>query len=456
MDWNEKQKTLAYLGVAVVLLVVAFLVTPSRIVPEAFSDQGQKFFPNFKDPNDAKTLEVIEYDEQAGAPRPFKVTFDNDRWIIPSHHNYPADAKDRLAKTAAGVIDIRKDEFRSDNPIDQAACGVVDPLDETAGLTGRGTRVTIKGADQNVLADMIFGKPVEGRQGFRFVRLPDEKRIYAAKVNVDLSTRFQDWIETDLLKVTKSRINRLEIQDYSIDERNGTLDKHDDITLSKKGNKWTTRKSVPSGKVVDSARVDTMLTTLEKLEIVGVRPKPEGLSASLQKNQGNATISADDARSLQSKGFYFTRDGALVSNEGELSAETADGVRYTLRFGELVSGQGEEGSEGDSNTKGGPKENRYLFVTADFIPEMFPEPQSPANLDFKGKADSLLTDADRKNRELYNTHERWKEKMTKGKSTADDLNHRFADWYYIISSASFDKLRFKRSELVVNKKHASS
>ncbi len=455
MDMNEKQKTLMYLGVAAVLVAVAFLVTPSRIVPEAFSDQGQKFFPTFKDPNDAKTLEVIEYDEQSGAPRPFKVTFENDRWTIPSHHNYPADAKDRLAKTAAGVIDIRKDEFRSDNPIDQAECGVVDPLDETAGLTGRGTRVTIKGADQNVLADIIFGKPVEGRKDFRFVRLPDEKRIYAAKVDVDLSTRFQDWIETDLLKVSKARINRVEIQDYSINERTGSLDRHDDITLSKKDNKWSTKK-MPSGKVVDSARVDTMLTTLEKLEIVGVRPKPEGLSASLQKSEGKATISADDARSLQSKGFYFTRDGALVSNEGELSAQTVDGVQYTLRFGEVVSGQGGEGDAGGSNAKTGPKENRYLFVTADFLPELFPEPKSPANLDFKGKADSLLTDADRKNKKLYDAHERWKQKVTTGKSKADELNQRFADWYYVISSDSFDKLRHKRSQLVVSKKDTSS
>ena len=64
---------------------------------------------------------------------------------IPSHDDYPADGKERLAQTAAGVIDIKKDEFRSDNISDHEKFGVIDPLSQSAGLTGRGQRVTIRG-----------------------------------------------------------------------------------------------------------------------------------------------------------------------------------------------------------------------------------------------------------------------------------------------------------------------
>ena len=457
MNLNEKQKTLMYVGVAAVLLVLAFVMTPERITPEAFSDQGEQFFPEFTDPNAAQTLEVIEYDEQSGSPRPFKVTFENNRWTIPSHHSYPADAKDRLAQTAAGVIDIRKDDFRTDNPVEHAACGVVDPLDETAGLSGRGTRVTIKGPNQVGLADIIFGNPVEGRPDFRFVRLPDEKRVYAAKVSVDLSTRFRDWIETDLLKVAKSRIDRLQIEDYSIDERSGSLNKRDVIALSRKDNEWTAKK-MSGGKVVDSARVDTMLTTLETLEIVGVRPKPEGVSASLRQLEGQANVSNTDMRSLQQKGFFFTRDGSLVSNEGELSVQTVDGVKFTLRFGEVVYGQGDNISAGgaEAGQQAGPAENRYLFVTAEFLPELFPEPKRPVNFEFKDKADSLLTDTDRQNRNLFNEHEKWQRKVNNGRTKAKELNDRFANWYYVISSGSFDKLTYKRDELIVEKEDSSS
>jgi hypothetical protein len=67
------------------------------------------------------------------------VTFENGRWTIPSHHGYPADGKDRLAKTAAGLIGLTKDDFRTDNVADHEACGVIDPLDNTV-QTLKGTR----------------------------------------------------------------------------------------------------------------------------------------------------------------------------------------------------------------------------------------------------------------------------------------------------------------------------
>ncbi len=45
--------------------------------------------------------------------------------------------------------------------------------------------------------------------------------------------------------------------------------------------------------------------------------------------------------------------------------------------------------------------------------------------------------------------------IEKGKKTSDDLNARFANWYYVISSGNFDKLHLKRSDLVQEKKKDS-
>ena len=100
------------------LALGAWLTAPSVVTPDAFLDKGEAFFPDFTDPNTATTLEVIEYNEETAAARPFKVSFANGQWTIPSHHDYPADGKDRLAKTAAGVIGITKDDFRSGNVAD--------------------------------------------------------------------------------------------------------------------------------------------------------------------------------------------------------------------------------------------------------------------------------------------------------------------------------------------------
>ena len=454
---NEIKKTLIFGGTAVVLALLALVTAPRKITPNAFLDQGEPFFPEFTDPNVATSLEVIDFDEETGSAIPFKVLFKDGKWTIPSHHDYPADGKDRLAKTAAGVIGIKKDDFRTDNVADHEACGVIDPLDETAtSLKGRGQRVTLKGENDQVLADFIIGKEIEGRENFRFVRVPGQKRVYAVRMDIDISTKFSDWIEADLMKVNKDDIKQVILRDYSINERTGFVNQRDVLILDKKGDEWTANR-MAANQEVDKTKMNNLLSAIDELSIVGVRPKPEGLSASLQRVSGDISISQASLLSLQSKGYYFSRDGRLLSNEGELQARTKDGVVYTLRFGEVVYGSGTEvsagtDSDGEESEKKGAGENRYLFITTNFDASEFPEPKKPRNTDFLSKPDSLWTDADRKNKELQDTHEEWEKKIETGKKLSADLNARFADWYYVISAKSFDKLNLTRKDLIKQKK----
>ncbi len=109
---NESKKTIIFAGVALAIALLAFITTPRRVTPDAFLDKGELFFQDFTNPNDAITLEVIDYDAETGTAIPFKVTKNNGIWTITSHQEYPADGKDRLAKTAAGVIVVKKDDFR--------------------------------------------------------------------------------------------------------------------------------------------------------------------------------------------------------------------------------------------------------------------------------------------------------------------------------------------------------
>ena len=129
---TELQKTLAFVAAAVVLAGGAALssgLDRSR-TPDEFSDQGEKFFPGFTDPLACTALEVVGFDPETATALPFKVMKKDGKWVIPSHHSYPADGKDRLAKTASGVIDLRKDStVRSDRADDHKEMGVVDPLD---------------------------------------------------------------------------------------------------------------------------------------------------------------------------------------------------------------------------------------------------------------------------------------------------------------------------------------
>jgi len=455
---DEKRKTIFFGGAAIVLLLLVLITSPRSVTPEAFLDQGEAFFPEFTDPNQATSLEVIDYDEATGEALPFKVLLKDGKWSIPSHHDYPADGKDRLAKTAAGVIDIKKDDFRTNNVADHEACGVIDPLDETeTSLEGRGTRVTLKAENDKVLADFIIGKEIPDRTGFRFVRVPEQKRVYMVRMNIDISTKFSDWIEPDLLQVTKSDIKELTIKDYSINERSGQVNQRDQVILKKDGDNWNANK-LSSNQEVDKTKVNDLLSTIDDLSIVGVRNKPQGLSRSLSRSEGAMRIGQGDLLSLQSKGYFFTRDGQLLSNEGETKVHTKDGVIYTLRFGEIVYGSGIDvsaGAETNTDEDSGPAENRYLFITTEFESSEFIEPANPNNTDFQTKADSLWTDADRKNKEKQDTHNEWQENIDKGSKLSNELNERFANWYYVISSESFDKIHLKRKDLVKAKEEES-
>lgn len=451
---SETRKSLTIAGIAVVAAVLAYATAPRSVTPDAFLDRGELFFPDFDNPNEAATLEVIEFDEETASAIPFKVTNSDGKWTIPSHHDYPADGEDRLAETAAGVIGITKDDFRTDNVSDHEACGVIDPLDEGAtSLKGRGKRVTLRGENDQVLADFIIGKDVEGRENHRFVRVPGQKRVYLAKIEIDISTGFQDWIEKDLLGVERDEIDQVVLEDYSIDEVTRRVDQRDLVTLEKKDDTWSADR-MRSGQEVDSFKMDDLLNALDDLEIVGVRPKPEGLTASLTRVDQGFSITQEDMISLQSRGYYFSRDGALLSNEGEIRARTSEGVGYNLRFGEVLYGSGEAVTAGTGESddqSAGPGENRYLFITATFDDTILPEPARPADTTFQEKPEEEWTDGDRANKSLFDAHQEWEKKIEDGGKKVNALNARFAGWYYVISDANFKKMRLTRSDLVVEK-----
>src|SRR5262249_46321281 len=158
--------------------------------------------PKFIDPQAVKTIEVVDYDESTAAAKPFQVEFRKGRWILPANYDYPIDMGDRLVKTSASLMDLKKDTVVSDSAADHAKYGVLDPLDtKSASLTGRGKHVTLRDAHKEMLADFLLGKPVTGKAGYRYVRLPGEKRVYAVKTDADPSVRFEDWVNAGLLRI---------------------------------------------------------------------------------------------------------------------------------------------------------------------------------------------------------------------------------------------------------------
>lgn len=394
---RETHKTAAFLGAALLLAVAAALTQPERVTPEIFSDQGEPFYPAFRDPQAVRSIEVVDYDEATATARPLKIEFRRGRWVVASHHNYPVEIGDRLSRTAAGLVDLRKDEVRSDSQDAHAQFGVIDPLDaRVTTLAGRGKRVTLRDARGDVLADFIFGKPAEGRPGYRYLRVPGQKRTYAVKTDADPSGRFADWVEADLLRVAAASIRRVTIQNYSIDEGAGRVTSSETITLVRQGDGWS------SGGKISPAAIQTLIATLDGLRILDVRPKPPALAEDLR--QGQVRLFLENALSLRTYGYFLTPQGRVLAKEGDMIVETDNGLAYTLRFGEVAA------SAGEIKPAAGQSENRYLFVVTSY------DAARAAN--YGGDASA-------------------------GERLARELNLRFADWYYILSGADFQKLKLK-------------
>jgi hypothetical protein len=446
---NDLLKTLTFVVVALALTGAAFVSTntrPHKGDPR-FNDQGQPFFPDFKDPLACTDLEVVSFEPSTATASRFRVMFKNNKWVIPSHYDYPADARDRLSKTSAAVMDLTKDTIRSDRVEDQQAMGVIDPLDaKSTSLEGRGKRVTLRDSSEKVLADFIIGNEVKGAtrkegEAPRYVRVPDQKRTYGVVVKADLSTKFADWIETNLLKLETSKIRRVVFDNYRlVEDRDAqgsfmrpahgdriTIERKDStgpwsqVTVERpneKGNR--TASGIPSGQELNEDKLRTLTDALGDLKIVGVRPKPPGfkdpndpgreLLSQIKLLESNPNALPSERREqiatlnqaiigLRNKGFYLLRDG-LYSDQGDVIVTTEEGVVYTLRYGGPVFATGDELTAGSPDTAKkdetkklkekdaakkpeGTQENRFLMVRVEFDPTIIAKPvkEAPKPLD---------------------------------------------------------------------------
>lgn len=412
---NEQQKTFMYVAIAILMAVAGTMLAPRG--PQATQDGieslvGTEFYKDFKNPSEATSIEVITYDPVTATASPFSVEFKDGLWRIPTRFNYPADAKDRLAKVATSIIGLKRDALAGKTVEEQAEFQVLDPKAEKAeNLKGIGNRLTLKNGS-NVLADYIIGKQVPGRPSYYYVRKPDEKQTFMAKLEISLSTKFTDWIESDVLNLDGFKLTSIDIMKHSLEVKGnraklvGQEDNH--LTRPNSSDPWTLEGLDNTKEEVDQDAARKLVTGLDDLKIVGVRPKPESLRKGLEANEG-ISLDAETEDDLAQRGFFFmpTKKGGLqmISMEGDLIAGTDQGVEYEMHFGNVFEGTEEEIEKGFLDNSGGEtasdsekksdgedkpdeekpeekasekKKSRFIFVTARVNPDLLgPVPEEP-------------------------------------------------------------------------------
>jgi hypothetical protein len=419
---NESTRTMSFLGAAALSALLAFFFAPGSPRPlNDFGDVGKSFYPDF-DVATAKSLTVDSFSDNALEPKTFQVEQKNGKWgiLLDARREtyYPADGEDRLAKTAASVIDIKREQFVTKDPEQYATFQVVDPLEkDMTKLLGRGRRVTIKDADSTVLADYIIGKKVpkretDGEQVYYYVRRPDEKNVYTARLNIDLSTKFSDWIESDLLKLQGDNLVEILSHKYTlaVNQQTGRAqlkgEESNILTRDKPNDPWKLQGLDDVKEEVNQDEVKTMTSGLDDLKIIGARAKPEQLTADLKASR-KLEIDESIFRDLMSKGFFLMPDDNFLSSEGEVEAITDAGIKYTFRFGnaftaseiEIETGlepekkkgadEGEPKKDSSGTTKG-----RYVFITTEFVAQgLGPKPTPPVKQVIKKPEEPKVEDS---------------------------------------------------------------
>ena len=509
---NETAKTLIFVILAALLIAGAMFSRPklSDFQPEEMI--GESLFPQFTDPLAIKSLEIVKLDA-VGERNDFRITEVNGIWSIPSHDNYPADAKDQMGRVAEALTDLKVLEViqPEGSGVDvvafQTQYGVIDSASDSASFgDGVGISITLGGANNATLVNLIVGKVVSRRQSqdmmnenetsLRYVRIANQSPVYV--VNIDpsqFSTNFDQWIEKNLLDISTIDIKEFFVDEYSIshDLRSVSAAFTGDITLSYDASavgaeKWSLAKwsefstqnlkyndrQPDPAKELDTETLDSMVSALNDLKIVSVLKKPTGFASALRQGKPLDGIVLDEAleSAMRETGFWLVpfadlRNDAqktkvqLLSNEGDIQLRLKDGIVYHLRFGDLTGTESEIAMEDSLDSTPVMGVNRYLFITAEFdsalipLPELQPVPEIPE----EGEESELAELKQMK--EMAETmnqreQERYDGEIESGKKRATTLSDRFADWYYVIAEDVYKKIHLTEANVFRAKTESSA
>jgi Domain of unknown function (DUF4340) len=402
---TESAKTMTMAAIAAALLVLAIVIHPRQPYAEPEGEVGQLLFTDWKDPTAAKSMQIVTFDETRQVPNDFKVALVDGKWSIPSHGNYPAKAEDHVIKAASDLINLKILEVVSNAPGDHETYGVLepDPAKLKNPAVGVGKLVTVKDAAGKDLARLIIGKEDKAPSGsevssLRFVRRAGQDRVYRVALSTDLfTTKFQDWIDPDLLGLKQHwDITKMQVRDYSLEEgRDGhvAVARKNEMAVEYNDQKssWAVKQltdykddkpveaKLGADEEVDATKLNDAKTNLSGLKIVDIYRKPASFAGELKKNK-DFLADPEARKSLAQLGFLASPSGKptdLFAAGGDMTVAMKDGVEYVVRFGgvDLTFKEKDETKKSDNPAASKRTDaQRIVLVTARFNEDLLTKP----------------------------------------------------------------------------------
>ncbi|MBP5620636.1 MAG: DUF4340 domain-containing protein [Thermoguttaceae bacterium] len=448
---------------------------------------GKKLLEAFDDPNQMSRVEFTRINPDSGELQQLVLVRDEDVWRLPGMTNFPAENAEQVAKVVAPLIqllilDVVDETINSSDPakMDQfhRECGLLNPINfdpgfelkstlrdkassEEAGETnlaqGSALAVKIEGVNGETLVDLLIGSRVpesSATRDNRFVRFPNEDVVYTVDFLGD-STHEQgttefiefpqrvsfdplDWIDSDLLRISRWDVLYLTVRDYSF-----SLTKTKDSVFQQEqvqqegvavfkqsvenslSRMWTLKRLLrfsperswketenPDPETAQNETLNNLVEALGALKIVDVRKKPDSVSNCFRRNRLDAELTAQSGL-LGDFGFsFFDHDPLspdsinpiLVGEGGSVEMKTKGGVDVVLIFGKKFDNQ------------------RACLAYASFDRETLAEAT-----DDETEVVFLAPESEKK---------------------ANLKNQRLADWFYLISEEDYQNIHFRLSETI--------
>ena len=319
-----------------------------------------------------------------------------------------------------------------------------------------GKKIVLENRSRQTIAAVIVGKQIKANPTMRFVRRVDKPQIFVVDfaplgqqnnptIEGIISTRFSNWIDPNLFQLGISgrkgfSFKSMEIENYRIDPEKFADSKPDYNyrgtvgvagqalaitkleTPNEKGEFVSTAAPVNQSTVVRELATCLGLTGRGMMVIHEVRPKDKKVAAALRAADAETPDAA--FAPMAELGFRKTgfkdRNFVFESTGGRSTLTTNEGVKITATVGVRAGAV-----PGD-----GTKLTYHVLFTAGFDESRIPTLQPLA----EGVSEDVIKEYKKKENAI-------KEIKENVRTTLEDLNAVFSDWYFVLDEDAISRLR---------------
>jgi hypothetical protein len=204
----RRSRSLLILAVATALAVaLAVWVVLDRQARQTLAAPDDALFPGLVDRvNEVAKVEVVTPEASFAITRQ-----DADKWVMPAKGDYPV-RFETVKQAVVGMASLTPLEPRTADPKRYARLHVAAPTPDGES-SGQGNLLRLIDKDGKAIGAVIVGKtksvPTTGREGWYYVRKPDESQSWLAEGRIELFEKPTAWLDPAVPTVSRKRVHRV-------------------------------------------------------------------------------------------------------------------------------------------------------------------------------------------------------------------------------------------------------